>query len=177
LGTFLVFLLLTTPFAVLAYELLIPWVVIRWLLLLVTVYGAIWILGLYASLRVLPYRLEPSGLRVHYGFLADGVVPYSAIAGVVVERHKAPGAAKGCSPPPRFMPCTWPWAGVPISRCSCGTLSCSRACCARPRPRRRSTSPPTTPPAWPPPCANAVLRNGNARGRFPTRERVACGRS
>jgi hypothetical protein len=86
---------MTAPIEIFAYELIIPWEAARWVLLLVTVYSIIWVLGLYASLRVLPYRLEAEGLRVYYGVLADGLVPYSALADAVAARGKAPEGREG----------------------------------------------------------------------------------
>jgi hypothetical protein len=64
MGAFLALVLLTLPVELLLYEILIPWPVVRWLLLVVSVYAVFWMLGLFASLRVLPYRLDAGGLKV-----------------------------------------------------------------------------------------------------------------
>ncbi|MDP9374779.1 MAG: hypothetical protein M3Q65_20495, partial [Chloroflexota bacterium] len=95
LGTFLWLVLLTAPLELLAWELLIPWAWLRLLLLVAGFYGALWIVGLYASLRVLPHRLEPGGVRLRHGLLADGWVPYDAIADVEPERAQPPGKGEG----------------------------------------------------------------------------------
>jgi len=70
-------------------------------LFLGTVYMTLWVVGLYASLQVLPYRLEAAGIRLHYGLLADGFVPYAQIADVIVERAKAPEGQEGLRAVPR----------------------------------------------------------------------------
>ena len=95
MGTMLAFAVMVVPVETLAYEFLIPWPLVRWILFLATVYMTLWVVGLYASLQVLPYRLEADGIRLHYGLLAEGCVPYAQIADVIVERAKAPGGQEG----------------------------------------------------------------------------------
>jgi hypothetical protein len=95
MGTMLAFVVMVMPVETLAYEFLIPWAWLRWVLFFATIYMTLWVVGLYASLQVLPYRLEAGGLRLHYGLLADGFVPYAQIADVVAERAKAPEGQEG----------------------------------------------------------------------------------
>jgi hypothetical protein len=95
MGTMLAFAVMVVPVETLAYEFLISWPLVRWILFFATVYMTLWVVGLYASLQVLPYRLEAAGMRLHYGLLAEGFVPYAQIADVVVERAKAPGGQEG----------------------------------------------------------------------------------
>jgi hypothetical protein len=90
MGAFLALVLLTLPVELLLYEILIPWPTVRWILLVVSVYAVVWMLGLVASLRVLPYRLDAGGLRIRYGVLADGFVPYTLISAVELQRRKSP---------------------------------------------------------------------------------------
>ncbi|HEX9987594.1 MAG TPA: hypothetical protein VGE45_03845 [Chloroflexia bacterium] len=90
LGAFLALVLLTLPVELLLYEILIPWPIVRWILLVVSVYAVFWMLGLYASLRVLPYRLDAGGFKIRYGVLADGFVPYNLISAVELQRRKSP---------------------------------------------------------------------------------------
>jgi membrane protein YdbS with pleckstrin-like domain len=90
MGAFLALVLLTLPVELLLYEILIPWPIVRWILLVVSVYAVIWMLGLFASLRVLPYRLDADGLRIRYGVLADGFVPYTLISAIELQRRKSP---------------------------------------------------------------------------------------
>jgi hypothetical protein len=99
--TMLAFVVMVVPVETLAYEFLIPWSWLRWLLFLATVYMTLWVVGLYASLQVLPYRLDADGIRLHYGLLAEGFVPYAHIADVIVERAKAPEGQEGLRAVPR----------------------------------------------------------------------------
>lgn len=54
LGMLLVMVLLTAPIEVVFWELLIPWAWLRWMLLALSVYSVLWLLGLYASRISLP---------------------------------------------------------------------------------------------------------------------------
>lgn len=94
-GTFLVVVLFTTPVEVLLLELLIPWTWPRLLLIVAAVYMLFWAFGFYASLVVLPHRLEPNVIHLRYGALADGKIPYGDIALVKRERLRSPGVGDG----------------------------------------------------------------------------------
>ena len=94
-GPLLLAVVFTTPVEVLLFELLIPWSWLRWVLLVAAIYLLFWAFGFYASLVVLPHRLEHSGLRLHYGTFADGYIPYGAIAIADLERRRSPGGGDG----------------------------------------------------------------------------------
>ena len=72
-----------------------PWSWLTWALLIVEIYAFFWVLGLYASLVTLPYRLEKTGLRLRNGVFAEGFVPYSQIVDVVRKESKAPDSSDG----------------------------------------------------------------------------------
>lgn len=74
-----------------------PWWWLKWVLLFLGVYATLWLLGLYASLVALPYRLEAKGLRLRYGLMADGFVPYTQIEEVMRRDYKAPTPGDGLS--------------------------------------------------------------------------------
>jgi len=95
LGIFLVVILFTTPVEIILFELLIPWAWLRWILLILAIYAVVWAFGLYASLVVLPHRLEPEGLRVRYGVLNEAVIPYDRIVGLEEEQRKTPDGREG----------------------------------------------------------------------------------
>lgn len=82
IGPLLLVIVFTTPVEVLLFELLIPWAWLRWLLLIAAIYALFWAFAFYASIVVLPHRLERAGVRLRYGVLADTVIPYDAIAAV-----------------------------------------------------------------------------------------------
>jgi hypothetical protein len=97
LGVFIIAALFSSPVEILLFEFLIPWAWLRWLLLVASVYTVFWVLGFYASLATLPHRLEADGIRLHYGVLAGGFVPYAAIAEVAREQRKPPRKSQGLS--------------------------------------------------------------------------------
>ena len=66
-----------------------PWGWLKWALLVLGIYAILWLLGLYASLVVLPYRLEETGLRLRHGILAEGFIPYEDIDEVIRTARKA----------------------------------------------------------------------------------------
>lgn len=95
LGLIMGVLVFTTPVEIAVLEILIPWPWLRIVTLILALYGMLWIVMLFASLRAMPHRLEPYGLRLHYGVLASGVIPFSMIASVEVALAKAPKSGDG----------------------------------------------------------------------------------
>jgi hypothetical protein len=100
MGLILVMLAFTTPAELLVVELLAPWAWLRISLLVLGLYALLWMFGLYASLAALPHRLEEDGLRLRYGALAEGFVPFSEIAAVERARRRAPGPGDGLQTDP-----------------------------------------------------------------------------
>jgi hypothetical protein len=90
----------SAPVEIFAFELLIPWPLVRVLVLIASVYSVLWLAGLYAGLKMYPHRLTPDGLRFYHGLLASGALPYDQIASVEAVRHKAPGGKDGLQPVP-----------------------------------------------------------------------------
>jgi hypothetical protein len=74
-----------------------PWWWLKWALLVLGAYATLWLLGLYASLVTLPHRLEGEGLRLRYGLLAEGFIPYQEIEGVSRSALEAPTSGDGLS--------------------------------------------------------------------------------
>jgi hypothetical protein len=100
MGLILVMLAFTTPVELLVVELLAPWAWLRISLLVLGLYALLWMFGLYASLVTLPHRLEENGLRLRYGALAEGFVPFSEIAAVERAQRRAPGPGDGLQTDP-----------------------------------------------------------------------------
>ena len=61
---------------------LVPWHGVRIALLVVGVWGLVWMVGLLASLSVYPHLLGPERLRVRYGASHDISLPWDAVASV-----------------------------------------------------------------------------------------------
>lgn len=94
-GPLLIVVLFTTPVEVLLFELLIPWNWLRWLLLIAAIYALFWAFAFYASLVVLPHRIERAGVRLRYGALADATIPYDAITLVEHRPLRPSGGGDG----------------------------------------------------------------------------------
>lgn len=76
---------------------LAPW---PWLspgLIIVSAYAAVWIIGIYASLRAFPHRVMAEGLLLRYGVLGEAWVPWREVAQAVNETLTSPGGMDGLS--------------------------------------------------------------------------------
>ena len=100
LGMLVLMVVLTAPVEVVFWELLVPWAWLRWVLLVVSVYSVLWLLGLYASRITLPHRLEEDGLRLRQGLFAEAFVPYAEVEGVEKRRRKSPREGDGLQSSP-----------------------------------------------------------------------------
>jgi hypothetical protein len=67
-------------------HLLLPWETVRLIVLVVSVWGLLWMIGYLASLKVFPHLVGPDGLRVRSGTSADIAIPWEAVAAVRQRR-------------------------------------------------------------------------------------------
>jgi hypothetical protein len=67
-------------------HLLIPWDSVRIVVLILSVWGLLWMFGYAASVKVFPHLLDARGLRVRYGATVDVRVPWDAVAEVRAAR-------------------------------------------------------------------------------------------
>lgn len=75
-------------------HLLLPWETVRLVLLVVSVWGLLWMLGLFASMRVFPHLMDGSGVRVRNATTVDIRVPWNAVASVTARRGRADSAKR-----------------------------------------------------------------------------------
>lgn len=68
-------------------HLLLPWETVRLVLLVLSVWGLLWMIGFLASMKVFPHLLDDDGLRVRNGTTIDIRIPWDAIARVTSRRH------------------------------------------------------------------------------------------
>ncbi|MGH2598562.1 MAG: hypothetical protein ACRDJ9_04155 [Dehalococcoidia bacterium] len=94
----LILVLVTAPVELLLIELLLSWAWLRVLLLILGIYGVIWLLGIWASMSVLPHQVEQTDLRLRYGLLAEAQIPYEVIRSVEQERRRWTGLRDGPHP-------------------------------------------------------------------------------
>lgn len=71
-------------------HLVIPWAWVRWPLLIVSLWGLIWMLGYLAGLIVYPHLVEPTRLRVRCGHTIDVTVPIEMIENVRTHTESRP---------------------------------------------------------------------------------------
>ncbi|WP_433615052.1 hypothetical protein ACQP2P_10420 [Dactylosporangium sp. CA-139114] len=75
-----------------AVHLILPWLVVRVVVDVLSVYGLLWMLGIVASYRVYPHRLTDDGIRIRHSLFADLTVPRAAIAEVRARRRLLAGS-------------------------------------------------------------------------------------
>jgi hypothetical protein len=69
--------------------LLLPWPAVRYSLLVLGVWGLLWMLGLLASLRTNPHAVSEAGLRLRSGFQFDAQIPWEKISAIRLRRSSA----------------------------------------------------------------------------------------
>ncbi|SDN29424.1 hypothetical protein [Allokutzneria albata] len=84
--TVLVALLVASLVEIVAVEFLVPWATVRWSLLLLSVYGVVWILGHLASLITRPHVIGPANLVLRNGSCTEHAFPLTAVRSARAER-------------------------------------------------------------------------------------------
>jgi hypothetical protein len=79
-------------------HLLVPWDTVRLVLLVVSAWGLVWMVGMLASLRVYPHLLSDSALRVRHGASIDISVPWDAVARMTVKHGDLPSSMRQLQP-------------------------------------------------------------------------------
>ena len=77
---------------------LVPWHGIRITLLVIGVWGLLWMLGVLAGLRSYPHLLGPDTLHIRNGALHDLVIPWSAVAQVSTLDRSLPSSMWSLQP-------------------------------------------------------------------------------
>lgn len=76
---------------------LAPWPWLSPVLIILSAYAAVWIIGIYASLRAFPHRVTAEGLLLRYGVLGEAWVPWREVDQAVKETRTSPGGMDGLS--------------------------------------------------------------------------------
>ncbi|HYH88877.1 MAG TPA: hypothetical protein VEX67_06570 [Solirubrobacteraceae bacterium] len=71
-------------------HLLLPWEAVRIGVLVISVWGLLWMVGLLASMKVFPHLIDDAGLRIRYGTTTDIRIPWEAVASVTARRRSVP---------------------------------------------------------------------------------------
>jgi hypothetical protein len=76
---------------------LAPWPWLSPVLIIISAYAAVWIIGIYASLRAFPHLVTEQGLLLRYGVLGEAWIPWREVDQVVKETLVSPGGMDGLS--------------------------------------------------------------------------------
>lgn len=68
--------------------LLLPWAPVRLVVLLLSLWTVLWMVGLLATVRVHPHLVDDDGLRLRQGARTDIRIPWEAIATVTARRGR-----------------------------------------------------------------------------------------
>jgi hypothetical protein len=74
-------------------HLLIPWPPVRIIVLVISAWGLIWMIGFLASIKVHPHLVGDT-LRVRHGTSVDIAVPWESISSIVVQRRDLPSSIR-----------------------------------------------------------------------------------
>jgi hypothetical protein len=69
-------------------HLLIPWHTVRLVVLVISVWGLLWMVGYFASVKVFPHLLDDAGLRVRFGTTVDVAIPWELVESVRTRRGR-----------------------------------------------------------------------------------------
>ncbi|MCZ2525224.1 hypothetical protein [Streptomyces sp. HB2AG] len=78
---------LLVPLELLVVELIVPWTAVRVVLLVLSVYGAVWLLGFVAALTVHPHTVGGGEIVLRFAHFARVAVPLGLVESVRVDRR------------------------------------------------------------------------------------------
>lgn len=70
----------------------LPWPSVRHTVLALGIWGLLWMIGLFAALRIHPHVVDAEGLRVRNGFSVDFRLPWTAVARVEARYRSLPSS-------------------------------------------------------------------------------------
>lgn len=82
LGVFFGLSVVEVPILDLIVRNVVPWEPARWIALALSVWGLLWMIGLYASLKIHPHLVGDAGIRVRNGATIDFLVPWADVESV-----------------------------------------------------------------------------------------------
>ena len=74
---------------------LVPWPWLSPVLIIISAYAAIWIIGIHASLRAYPHEVTEQGALLRYGVLGEAWIAWEDVDRVVKESLASPGGEEG----------------------------------------------------------------------------------
>lgn len=80
------------------FDLVIPWNWLRITVVVLSVWGVIWMAGLMASFKVHPHLTDDLGIRIRNGAKSDVRIPWDAVATVTQVDHDVPSRLRTSQP-------------------------------------------------------------------------------
>lgn len=75
------------PLEILAVEFLIPWPLVRTILLILSVYGTVWVLGFIAALSIRPHTVGNGKVMLRFAHFTQIAIPLELVESVRANRH------------------------------------------------------------------------------------------
>ncbi|MGW4790849.1 hypothetical protein ACWEPC_00345 [Nonomuraea sp. NPDC004297] len=75
------------PLEILAVEFLVPWTVVRIVLLVLSVYGTVWVLGFIAALAIRPHIVGDGKVVLRFAHFTQITIPLELVESVREARH------------------------------------------------------------------------------------------
>jgi hypothetical protein len=75
------------PLEILAVEFLVPWTVVRIVLLVLSVYGTVWVLGFIAALSIRPHIVGDGKVVLRFAHFTQITIPLELVESVRTTRH------------------------------------------------------------------------------------------
>jgi hypothetical protein len=92
LGIFIGLSIVEIPILDLIIRKVVPWEPARWIVLALSVWGLLWMLGLYASLKLNPHLVGDRGIRVRLGSTGEIVLPWADVEAVSKRYRTMPSS-------------------------------------------------------------------------------------
>jgi hypothetical protein len=93
LGVFIGLSIVEIPILDLIVRKVVPWAPARWIALALSIWGLLWMIGLFASLKIHPHVVGDTGIRVRMGPGLDFTVPWADIE-TVRKRYRSMPSSK-----------------------------------------------------------------------------------
>ena len=93
LGVFIGLSIVEIPIFDLIVRHVVPWRPARWIMLVLSVWGLLWMVGFFANLKVHPHVVGARGIRVRMGASLDFTVPWDGVE-TVSKRYRSMPSSK-----------------------------------------------------------------------------------
>ncbi|MEV4635785.1 hypothetical protein AB0J80_00375 [Actinoplanes sp. NPDC049548] len=93
LGIFIALSIVEIPILDLVIRKVVPWQPARWIMLVISIWGLLWMLGLYAGMRINPHVVGAAGIQVRMGPTLGFTIAWADVESAT-RRHRTMPSAK-----------------------------------------------------------------------------------